>query len=174
MKLTKTGKYHISKTEIKELLNNNYKQDFFKPRGFWYSIGSSWLDWKLSEEFNNKGIDKKGKEYYINKSLSMYKVKFYNKKYTTLPDDEKVLLIDTYAKLIKFNKKYLRKKNKIEYIDWNNVSSDYAGIEFRNFNKIQKQLVDKKIENIWHYTLDVDSGCIWRPSKVIKHIDKMT
>ena len=45
MKLTKTGKYHISKTEIKELLNNHYKQDFFKPRGFWYSCYNDWYNW---------------------------------------------------------------------------------------------------------------------------------
>lgn len=139
MQLTKTGKYHISKTEIKELKNNYYnKQNFLKPRGFWYSIGPSWVKWKLNEGYNNKGIRKKGKEYYINKSLNMYKVKFYNKKYTTLPDNEKVLLIDTCDKLIKFNRKYSKKG--FSLIEWEKVSQDYAGIEFRNYNRIKKEL----------------------------------
>ena len=174
MKLTKTGKYHISKIEIKELKNNHYKQNFFKPRGFWYSIGPSWVQWKLSEGFNNKGIVKKGEEYYINKSLNMYKVKFYNNKYTNVPDNEKVLLIDSYTKLMKFNKKYEYNAKNRKFINWKDVSNDYAGIEFRNFNKINKKLSNKQIKNTWYWTLDVDSGCIWKPSKVIKRIDKMT
>ena len=174
MQLTKTGKYHISKTEIKKLINNYYKQDFFKPSGFWYSIGPSWVKWKLNEGFNTKGIHKKGKEYYINKSLNIYKVKFYNKKYTTLPDDEKVLLVDTCDKLIKFDKKYSIKIRNRSFIEWKKVSQDYAGIEFRNFNKIKKELkkINKKI--VWYWAVDVDSGCIWRPSKVINKIDKLT
>tara|TARA_Y100000591_G_C21735047_1_gene646167 strand:+ start:225 stop:641 length:417 start_codon:yes stop_codon:yes gene_type:complete len=131
MQLTKTGKYHISNGPIKKLKNNYYnKQGTLKPSGLWYSIGSKWLDFKLKEEWNNEGIRKKGKEYYLNKPKIMSKVKFYNKKYTTLPDNEKVLLIDTCDKLIKFNKKYSKKG--FSLIEWEKVSQDYAGIEFRN------------------------------------------
>jgi hypothetical protein len=159
---------------MKKLKNNYYnKQGTLKPNGFWYSIGSKWLDFKLKSKWNNEGISKKGQEYHLKKPLTMYKIKFYNKKYTALPDDEKVLLVDTCDKLIKFNKKYSKKKG-ISFIEWEKVSQDYAGIEFRNFNRIKKELKKRKIEIIWYWALDIDSGCIWRPSKVINTVDKMT
>ena len=50
MKLSKTGKFHISHGIMKKLKNNYYnKQGTLKPSGLWYSIGSKWLDFKLKE-----------------------------------------------------------------------------------------------------------------------------
>jgi hypothetical protein len=174
MKLSKTGKYHISYKTMKKLKNNYYnKHGILKPSGFWYSIGSQWLDFKLNTKWNNNGIRKKGTEYHLKSPLTMYKIKFYNKKYTSLPDDEKVLLVDTCDKLLKFNKNYSKTGNSI-FIDWEKVSQDYAGIEFRNYSRIKKELIKKKLDILWYSAIDVDSGCVWKPSKVIKTIDKMT
>ena len=78
MKLSKTGKFHISHGIMKKLKNNYYnKQGTLKPRGFWYSIGSKWLDFKLKAKWNNKGISKKGQEYHLKKPLTMYEIKFH-------------------------------------------------------------------------------------------------
>ena len=107
VKLTKTGKYHISHKQINELKNLDGPQGQFKPTGFWYSIGSSWLDFKVNQAFNEDGIKRKGSNYRLNKTKHLYKLKFYNKKYTSTPNKDKVILLDTLPKIIKFNKKYM-------------------------------------------------------------------
>ena len=175
MKLTRTGKYHLSQGVIPKLKNNYYnKQGILKPIGLWYSIGSRWLDFKLNENWNNNGIRKKGTEYYINKPLTMYSIKFFNCKYTTTPNKAKVLLLDTQTKLTKFNTKYSNKREGGYFIGWEKVSQDYAGIEFRNYSRIKKELENKNSFILWYSALDVDSGCVWNPSTVVKKIDKMT
>ena len=85
----------------------------FKPVGLWYSIGSSWIEWCIGEEFG--GIGKYIYEIKLNKNAN-------------------ILFLNTEDKVFEFSKKY--KKTEYPYnlydtvsIDWKKVRDDYDGIE---------------------------------------------
>ena len=135
------------------------------------------MDFKINESFNEKGITREGSNYSLNKTKHLYKLKFYNKKYTSTPNKDKVILLDTLPKIIKFNKKYMTVLVKRPWVDWDKVSIDYAGIEFRNYREIILSLYKKPFNVmgslLWYSSIDIDSGCIWRPSSVIKDFQKI-
>jgi len=121
-------------------LYNALQSDQFKPKGLWYGINFSWLEWMRSEEPQWEG--------HLNYLLDI--------------DFTHILQLDTVDKILQFSNEY-----KIEYKDcphlsakgswmnWDLVASHYDGIEI---NPYQWSL---RLELLWYYGWDVASGCIW-------------
>jgi hypothetical protein len=176
--------YHYSDKPIEKFINDidciNQRNDEYKPRGLWLSKSTEWKDWLDSEipEWSRQ-------------IKYIYKI--------TLKKKIKVRKIDTLEKLKRFVKKYsystkviYRKSDFIRLnpgeedivrevtryrIDWEKVCKKYDGIFFSNYHKINRIIKNmrwsknpeyKKYE--WYTYVDINSGCIWRPSNVISKI----
>ena len=115
----------------------------FKPKGLWYGIGSSWIDWVKGEmpewEYDNVFV------------LDI--------------DESRMKIIRTPEELIEFDKKYTGDEKGWD-IDWSMVARDFDGIEIAPHNYIYRADVD------WYRTWDVSSGCIWGDG-VIRDIKKI-
>ena len=119
-----------------------------KPRGLWYGIGGSWIDWVRSEmpDWETEHV---------------FKIEV---------DESRMRVIRNYDDLLGFDKEYgveedfgYSQKN----IDWGKVASDYGGIEIAPY--IHKGRYDIS----WYYGWDVASGCIWGDG-VIKGIKRIS
>jgi len=143
--------------------NIKYRQIIeFKPKGYWYSLGSEWYN----HCFLNLELEKV-------KIQVVCEVKIKINNFTKFGEKEKgkILVIDTVDDVKKLRSKYgMVKKNKEDeksytLIDFQKLSEKYSGIEFRNYKSILKKLKENK--NIfadkygWYYILDVSSGCVW-------------
>jgi hypothetical protein len=107
-----------------------------KPRGLWYGIGSSWVDWVRSE-MPDWEVD------------NIFKIDI---------NTDRMLLISTSEELLAFNKKYGAVLSEhYSAIDWAKVASDYGGIEISPYN--YKLRMNREV--FWYYGWDVASGCIW-------------
>lgn len=167
MRLPKRNK--IDKTKNLKLKIKSYKQNTFKPTGFWYSCYSSWYDWVKKEmpEWLFKYIHK------INIKTNII-TNIQNK------DKDKLLvinnikdfdiLIEEYGFIEKtisneyekyYKQIYKKEKYYCTWIDWRKVSKDYGGIE------ICPLLKDGRVY-LWYSIWDVGSGCIWNIEKIIK------
>jgi hypothetical protein len=141
--------YHYSKKpiiELKDVEEQKIKRDG-KPNGLWLSYNDEW-------EIMMSNLQSRYGTYLI------YKV--------TFKKDINLCLIDSPESLEKFNKKYKDKKLSGEffhYIDWNKVAKDYDGIKIINYHKLR--YLDY---NTWFLNVDINSICIWRPSKVVSKL----
>jgi hypothetical protein len=115
-----------------------------KPRGLWYGIGTSWIDWIRSEmpEWETDNIFK----------LDI--------------DESKILMIRNIEELDAFDKKYTDNDDMWRGIDWRKVASEYGGIE------IAPYIYEGRFEYLWYYGWDVASGCIWDDGVII-NIEKI-
>lgn len=118
----------------------------FKPRGLWYSCGSSWDDFCRYEMPER-----------IDGSPYLYEIEV---------DLSKMIVIQNSKDFNDFVKKYSLKGFIMEAIDWARVAEDYDGIEICPYLPQFRQ-VD------WYYGWDVASGCIWGEGafKSVKLID---
>lgn len=128
----------IHHTDRPIILSNNFfhnqKKDM-KPKGLWYDIDSSWLEWC------------KGNTDWTYKNHFELEI-----------DESKILLIDTKQKLIDFDREYSVKIHEtinLNYIDWESVEKKYSGIEISPYR------YDCRFSLFWYYGFDVASGCIW-------------
>ena len=140
---------------IKKLnLNQKYsKTDTFslKPRGLWYSIDKEWIDWCKGN---------------IPNWIKKYNIEL------EIKEDE-ILIIKSLEDLENLQSKYKLEVSEslafINYIDWNQVSKDYKGIEFQNYWKIKNEIMwCEDCINIFYSSLDCSSGCIWDLSCITK------
>lgn len=107
-----------------------------KPRGLWYGIGPSWVDWVRSE-MPDWEVD------------NIFKIDI---------NTDRMLMISTSEELLAFNKKYGTVLSEhFSAIDWVKVASDYGGIEISPYN--YKLRMAREV--FWYYGWDVASGCIW-------------
>jgi hypothetical protein len=106
-----------------------------KPKGLWYGIGSSWIDW-VRDEMPDWESD------------NAFKIDI---------DVDKILKITNSEELLAFNKKYGVKFKSYNVIDWQRVASEYGGIEISPYN--YKLRMSREVW--WYYGWDVASGCIW-------------
>ena len=121
----------------------------WKPKGFWYGFGTSWLDWVRNEmpEWESENA------------------------FLVDIDDSKILKIKTPDELLAFHEKYskLPMPDYFEkYIDWGKVAVDYPGIEIAPY--LSSMRMDSRVP--WYYSWDIASGCIWGDG-VIKKIEKI-
>jgi len=158
----------------------------FKPVGYWYSLGKEWYN--LWYKFFDHKV--------TNEVICEIKVK--KNMFTTLDKKEKgkILVIDSLKdvkkifslfgtlKIIEINKNgrsvndfrdIKLGKRKSDYddaiiglLDFNKISENFSGIEFRNYKKTKKEMLleieknkIKMFEYSWYDTLDVSSGCVW-------------
>jgi hypothetical protein len=125
------------------------KQDkSFKPKGLWYGIGISWIEWVKSNmpewEYDN-----------------IYEIKI---------DESKIFKINNNKLLKEFTSKYKKpfdhiKNTSFTLIDWKNFCAIKGGIEIDPF-------ISNTLFDIWISTWDVESGCIW-DDNVIEKITKI-
>jgi hypothetical protein len=121
----------------------------FKPKGLWYGIGTSWIDWVRNEmpEWEKDNLFK----------LDI--------------DESKIIKITNEDELLNFSNKFSKKHLNSSYITsikWNEVSKEYGGIEITPYLHSMRR--DNRV--FWYYGWDVASGCIWRKD-VIKGIKKI-
>lgn len=118
-----------------------------KPIGLWLSQGEEWREWCEKEEFSTCNLD----------TCAIYSA---NIKKDTLA------VIDSLYALNEFHKKYEKGDS---YIDWIAVAHDYDGICFENYYDVKRDYLytSKSIYGIWILGIDVNSACIWNPSKVL-------
>ena len=91
-------------------VNPNEQPTNMKPKGLWYGIGSSWIDWVRSE-------------------MPEWET---DQAYVLDLNKSNMLIIRSYEELIAFDEKY----SKGPMINWSNVAYDYDGIEISPY--IQK------------------------------------
>jgi len=107
-----------------------------KPKGLWYGVGPSWVDWVRSEM----------PEWEVD---NIFKIDI---------NTDRMLMISTSEELLAFNKNYGTViSNYYNVIDWAKVASDYGGIEISPYN--YKLRMAREVG--WYYGWDVASGCIW-------------
>lgn len=129
-----------------------------KPEGMWYGFGDSWMSWVMSE------VDGSWLQPYV---------------YEVIPKEGKVLRITNEEEFEAFEDKFwgfpehmreqmdrdwkfrdLMMPNHygmrfINYIDWKRVAEVYCGLE------ITPYLWEKRLESMWYYGWDCESGVIW-------------
>jgi len=115
-----------------------------KPKGIWFGIGNSWIDWL---EYNmpqwaEPSIIKVG----VNVS--------------------KMLNIKTDNDVDAFSEKYTFKKKDMWIADWKKLAKDYDGIIMWTYPPSYRMFADdpKAIWDGW----DVQSGCVWNPAAIKK------
>ena len=169
----KTIPYRNTMKKNKDFVLDNkvtYKQKIsLKPIGFWYQINDCGYKWG--------------------------EIHWGNYIYDVDIDLSNILVIKNYQDYVKFDKKYsisktykykkLSKKNDnnsdsnidnsftTKYIDWKKVSKKYSGIEVKNYDSINKQLIrDYTKTNVdsWLELYDFSQGCIW-DLKAIKSVN---
>jgi hypothetical protein len=118
-----------------------------KPKGFWYSFGTEWLDWCLEEG----GVGFLG-----------------NYVYAINVNPKKLLALTTTADVYNFSKKHYTPIDSnfpdfARVIKWGDVAAEYSGIEINPYH--WEARLDPK--TFWYYSWDVASGCIWEPSPVV-------
>ena len=121
---------------------NNLQPYEIKPRGLWYAIDDSWVEWCLSESFGGMG------QY-------LYEVE--------LNPKANILFLTNEDEVISFNDKYTIKEGWISsfmasFIDWPKVMNDFDGIEINPY--LHHLRCDSHF--LWYYGWDVPSGCLWR------------
>jgi hypothetical protein len=148
------NKYNNSRIIMSENDEINFKakaqqsEPDTKPKGLWYGIGTSWIDWVKSEmpswERNN-----------------IFSIDI---------DESKIIKISNENELLEFNENYKSEMENrpLSLIDWKKVSKDYEGIEITPY--LYKMRFDRRV--FWRYGWDVASGCIWG-NGVIKNIKKL-
>ena len=117
----------------------------FKPKGFWYGIGDSWISWV-------KGNMPEWEGNYL------YEVKV---------NSDKILHMSTYEELAEFTTKFgcsivpsTLPTERLVYIDWRPIAERWDGIE------ISPYIWDARHDFIWYYGWDCASGCIWNTEKI--------
>ena len=168
---------HYSKKPIEKLLNDDsciYQTLEFKPEGLWLSKNSEWLEWMESDMPE-----------WVEEVNYIYKI--------SIKKNSNLINISSFKDLENFQDKYMIKANwetipnfwditkyesSVYLINWKKVCSDYDGIVFTNYykilekiNKISKDNKHNLTKFLWYHGLDVNSVCIFRPSKVVSKFE---
>lgn len=140
--------YHYSDVplaKIEQYYSSGYKKppDYFKPHGFWVSVGADWASYCRREQFRLETLQYKHK--------------------VTLKKNANILYITTASEMDVFTREYefwpfahedlLILKN----IDWARVEKEYQGIIIAPYLYERRQ----SLHTFWYYSWDCASGCIW-------------
>lgn len=143
-----TDRVILSPQEIKTIRSVPSQGIHFKPKGLWYGIGTSWVDWLEGEGYSFSSKDWGGK--YI------YKLKLAGG----------VLRIKSARELDQFTEEYEAESRfgGDQFIDWREVAKKYKGIEIAPYQ------ASRRSRYMWYCGWDVASGCIWNASAISKFI----
>lgn len=128
---------------------------FRKPRGLWYGINQSWVEWCSTEEPG-----------WVHDHL-----------HEVILDHSKILRVTNIKQFNAFEKEFgmidpmikmLEEKMPSfggfsfgrESIDWHKVAEQYSGLE------ITPYLWEKRLTSMWYYGWDCASGCVWNANAV--------
>jgi len=145
--LKETDRVIITENNSIEFKPEIYQKKYLrhKPKGLWYGMGDSWIDWVRHEmphwEYDN-----------------LFKVDL---------DESKIIKLNNEEELLAFNDQY-GEKNYTNFIDWFEVSKKYSGIEIPNY--LWSLRMDRRVS--WYYGWDVASGCVWGEDAIVS-IDKI-
>jgi len=127
----------------------------YKPRGLWVSVGESWAEWCLAEEFNTGSL------------CCVSRIQ--------LVDDANVLRLTSAEHLDDFTKRYgvvdprYADAKYADYteIDWRVVAQSFDGIV------IAPYIYERRMFLMWYYGWDCASGCLWnaRAIAAVESID---
>jgi hypothetical protein len=115
-----------------------------KPKGIWFGIGNSWIDWL---EYNMPQWAE----------ASVLKVDVTSSKLFNIRKDKD---LDT------FSEKYTFKKKDMWIADWKSLAKDYDGVVQWKYPPPYRMFADdpRAVWDGW----DVRSGCIWNPAAIKK------
>lgn len=114
-----------------------------KPKGLWWAVGDSWIEWCRGERFRTGTLQR------------TFKLDI---------DDSKLLVIGRDMSLNEFEREFhyamdFERRSGISThyaINWPKVAALYAGIEIPVYSW------EHRHELMWYYGWDVPSGCIWK------------
>ena len=146
-------RFILSPEDIINFKDNLDQKITYKPKGLWYGIGTSWVDWVRSE-------------------MPEWE-KDYNSVFLLEINKDRILQLGSKEELIEFTKKYSpshnkNSTNKMGYweknlIDWSLVTNDYSGIEIKPYIYSARR---DEFTN-WYYPWDIASGCIWNRDGIL-------
>ena len=193
-------------TYLADGTRNPDKRGLYKPCGLWYSIGDAWHRFCVANDFGGGGG---GYLHRLDLKRGVLCSKLTGSVRHSSRQPLQLLVLNTvkdikafYRRYGEIKKSYTRvhmrlrvyaegdhtsEKNRCPtyYSDgrirWKEVARDYAGIEFRNYDRNKSELLDKHRVRItykrlpssqlvcymnytpfsWYYELDASSGCIW-------------
>ena len=115
------------------------QQPWYKPKGLWYGIGSSWIDWVRLEM-----------PHWERENIFEIKINM-----------EKMLILDTRKDIENFLNEYKSSLlAPLQFIDWERVASKWGGIELT-----ENAMSSVRFE--WMNPWDVPSGCLWGDNMLI-------
>ncbi len=135
---------HLSKKPINSIHDEKpckSNNSALKPKGLWFSKNNEWEEFCIGAGWTN------------------------NYEYELEIDFDNFLIIDTIEKLEQLIEKYYNPKTTC--IKWNLIVKKYNGIYFNNYHSILNYVRSKSIfdlKYIWFYSVDVNSGCIFKAS----------
>ncbi len=137
----------LSKSRIKNIRSTPSEEQKieFKPKGFWFGIQDSWVDWIEGEAPHWK-------------QDNLYSVEV---------DEDKCLVINTLEELVKFHNTYRTNTSYGEMINWSIVADQYSGVIIKEY------FWEKRTDYMWYYTWDVASGCIW-DNTAVKSVNQIS
>lgn len=141
MKISSSARVHISANpslEFAEVRDNFKNRRTMKPRGLWYGIGPSWINWIRSEEMSEL------------EHQHLYEIRV---------NPGNVLMLDSPESIDAFHETYVYSDNE-DFINWYAVKQDYSGIEVNPYFRNYRDVYD------WYFSWEVASGCLWRRDAV--------
>lgn len=151
---------HTSSQELTlETLKTHIQTNDYKPKGLWYGIADSWIDWCLGESFG--GIHKYIYELNIDEDKilkidDIEKFEIFEREYKDIPAWQKKF--EFCEDLPEIDPVYVsRARLRLDSINYEKVASNFSGIE------ISPYFWEKRMESMWYYGWDCASGCVWNP-----------
>lgn len=113
-----------------------------KPKGLWYSCGTAWIDWLMSD----------------------WRSRLQQVRYAYLLDlDMRLMLaIRSARRAVELTRRLSAPDEDGEFfrVNWNALSQDYAGVEVCPYRLAAKR------DLLWYQTWDVASGVVWNPAAI--------
>jgi hypothetical protein len=143
---------HYTAFPINTFIDGVKQRNWMKPSGLWLSEGSQWQDWCDAEGFATCNMN----TCYI---------------YSASICKDKLFVISSLDDLNTLHEKY-EIKNKVHLhggIDWKEVTKDYDGICFENYQEVKRDyfMNSNNFAQMWFLGVDISCACIWNPSSVI-------
>ncbi len=135
--------------DVRERYRDVMQERSKKPKGIWFALGDSWLDW-VKDEMPS----------ILDRLVVLYTVDI---------SECNILKLDSLERLIAFTQEFQDIHSfgvnplGVEKIDWGLVAESYDGIEVSNW-----KLGDGLEEGVfWVDSWDFASGCVWNVDKII-------
>jgi hypothetical protein len=144
-----TDRVHMTHDEKLTIQKKDLIQENgWKPKGFWYSFGTEWIDWVRTEmpEWEKPHL---------------FKIDV---------DTTNILQLNNKSDFHEFVEKYSvnQKSSWMNMVDWDKVSKNYGGFEIPDYGEIYSL----RYEHMWLSSFDISSGCVWDLS-LITNITKL-